>query len=82
MFRVLFVAIVLSCSVTTLWAQTAPILAGTFSRMTQDPLIKLENEDFPTPAAEAVNSATLRDHARALLTARLDKTLPAHLKEE
>jgi hypothetical protein len=58
------------------------VLAGTFVRMTQDPLTKLDNSAFPEPATEAAASATLRDHARALLAAVLDKTLPAYLKEE
>jgi hypothetical protein len=57
-------------------------LAGTFARMTQDPLTKLDNSAFPEPVTEAAASATLRDHARALLAAVLDKTLPASLKEE
>jgi hypothetical protein len=50
--------------------------------MTQDPFTKLDNSAFPEPATEAAASATLRDHARALLAAVLDKTLPASLKEE
>ena len=58
------------------------VLAGTFSRMTRDPLTKLDNSAFPEPASGAAASATLREGARALLTATLDKTLPAILKEE
>jgi hypothetical protein len=57
------------------------ILAGSL-RMTQDPLTKLENDVFPEPATAAAANATLRDHTRALLTAVLDKTLAASLKEE
>jgi hypothetical protein len=57
------------------------VLAGSL-RMTQDPLTKLENDVFPEPATAAAASATLRDHTRALLTAVLDKTLAASLKEE
>jgi hypothetical protein len=57
------------------------ILAGSF-RMTQNPLTQLENDQFPEPATAAATSATLRDHTRALLTAVLDKTLAASLKEE
>jgi hypothetical protein len=57
------------------------VLAGSF-RMTQNPLTKLENNEFPEPATAAAASATLRDHTRALLTAVLDKTLAASLKEE
>jgi hypothetical protein len=58
------------------------ILAGTFSRMTRDPLGELDNDAFPEPATEAVNRAILRDHTRALVTAKLDKALPAYLNEE
>jgi hypothetical protein len=58
------------------------VLAGTFSRMTQDPLTKLDNTAFPDPATDAAASATLRDSTRTLLTATLDKMLPAFLKEE
>jgi hypothetical protein len=50
--------------------------------LVQDPLTKLENADFPTTAADAATSATLRDRTRALLTSRLDRTLPAYLKQE
>lgn len=64
------------------FANLGSILAGTFASMTQDPLTKLANEDFPASPADAVNNPTLRDHTRALLTARLDKTLPAYLKQE
>jgi hypothetical protein len=60
----------------------ASILAGTFAAMTQDPLTKLDNDSFPEPAAAAANNTMLRDHTRALLAARLDKVLPAYLKEE
>ena len=58
------------------------VLAGSLARMTQDPLTKLENADFPEPATNATASAMLRDRVRALLSANLDKTLPAFLKEE
>jgi hypothetical protein len=64
-------------------ANLGSILAGTFARMTtRDPLTELDNASFPEPAAEATNSAMLRDHVRALLSSNLDKTLPAFLKEE
>jgi hypothetical protein len=56
-------------------------LAGAF-RIGQDPLTELDNASFPEPAAEAANNAMLRDHTRALLAARLDKTLPAYLTQE
>lgn len=64
------------------YANLGSILAGSFARLTGDPLTKLENASFPEPAAEAANSAILRDHMRALLSSNLDKTLPAFLKEE
>jgi hypothetical protein len=64
------------------YANLGSILAGTFAHMTRDPLTELDNASFPEPASEAVNSAMLRDRVRALLTANLDKTLPAFLKEE
>ena len=53
----------------------AEMLAGT------GPLLKLDNADFPAPATAAVGDLTLRDRTRALLTATLDKTLAAALKE-
>jgi hypothetical protein len=58
------------------------ILTGTFDRLTRDPLSELDNASFPEPATEAVNSAILRDHARTLVAANLDKALPVYLKEE
>jgi hypothetical protein len=64
------------------FANLGSILEGTFAGMTQDPLTKLENESFPEPATAAANNPLLRDRTRALLAARLDKVLPAYLKEE
>jgi hypothetical protein len=58
------------------------VFAGSFARMTQDPLTKLDNTAFPEPAIDAAASAALRDHTQALLTASLDKILLAYLKEE
>jgi hypothetical protein len=58
------------------------ILAGSFGRLGQDPLTKLEAADFPAAPADAVASSTLRDHTRALLAARLDKAVAAYLKQE
>ena len=58
------------------------ILAGTFARMTQDPLTKLDNAAFPEPAGNAATSTTLHDHTQALLTATLDRILAAYLKED
>ena len=45
----------------------------------EDPLTKLENSAFPEPAAAAATSPALRDGARALLAAHLDKTLSVAL---
>jgi hypothetical protein len=64
------------------FANIGSILAGTFASMTGDPLTKLENESFPEPATAAATNTILRDRTRALLAARLDKVLPAYLKEE
>jgi hypothetical protein len=58
------------------------ILAGAFAGLKRDDLAMLDNASFPDPATEAANSATLRDRTRALLTARLDKALPAFLNAE
>lgn len=58
------------------------ILAGSFGRLGQDPLTKLDAEDFPGSPADAVNSPTLRDHTRALVSARLDKAVAAYLKSD
>jgi hypothetical protein len=63
-------------------ADLGAILAGSFGRLGQDPLTKLEATDFPATPADAVASSTLRDHTRALLAARLDKAVAAYLKQE
>ncbi|MCK1517943.1 hypothetical protein IVB22_36770 [Bradyrhizobium sp. 190] len=63
-------------------ADLGAILAGSFGRLGQDPLTKLEAADFPAAPADAVASSTLRDHTRALLAARLDKAVAAYLKQE
>jgi len=63
-------------------ADLGAILAGSFGRLGQDPLTKLEAADFPATPADAVASSTLRDHTRALLAARLDKAVAAYLKQE
>ena len=51
-------------------------------RITEDPLIKLENESFPEPAATAAGSVVLRERTRALVAATVDRLLPGYLKEE
>jgi hypothetical protein len=43
--------------------------------------LEIDSTLFPLSAAEAANSTTLRDGARAVLTERLDDLLPAFLKE-
>jgi hypothetical protein len=58
------------------------ILAGSFGRLGQDALTKLDAEDFPASPADAPASSTLRDRTRALLAARLDKAVAAYLKQE
>jgi hypothetical protein len=42
---------------------------------------ELDNSAFPASPPEAASSALLRDRTRALLTERLDKSLPAQFKE-
>jgi hypothetical protein len=42
---------------------------------------ELDNASFPSAPVEAVTNPTLRDGVRALLTASLDKTLPAMLRQ-
>jgi hypothetical protein len=43
---------------------------------------KVDNSAFPDAPSDAANSALLRDTARALLTARLDKDMPAYFAAE
>ena len=51
-------------------------------RITEDPLLKLDNEQFPEPPSAATSSAILRDRTRELIAARLDQALPIYLKRE
>lgn len=51
-------------------------------RLTEDPLVKLDNSLFPEPPAAASSSATLRERTRALVAARLDQALPGYLKDD
>jgi hypothetical protein len=51
-------------------------------RLTENPLIKLENESYPEPAATAAASPVLRERTRALVAATVDRLLPGYLKEE
>jgi hypothetical protein len=51
-------------------------------RITEDPLKKLDNVDFPDPPASAPGSNLLRDRIRTLVAAQLDRDLPRYLKAE
>jgi hypothetical protein len=51
-------------------------------RVTENPLVLLENESFPEPAASAPGSVILRERTRALVAATVDRLLPGYLKEE
>ncbi|UPJ58884.1 hypothetical protein IVB24_03400 [Bradyrhizobium sp. 192] len=51
-------------------------------RLTEDPLNKLDNDQFPNPPATASSSAILREKTRALITDRLDRGLPGYLKQD
>jgi hypothetical protein len=48
-------------------------------RITEDPLNRLDNAQFPEPPLSAAGSATLRERTRELVAARLDQTLPDYL---
>jgi hypothetical protein len=55
------------------------VLASSFSNKNDD--IRILNDlDFPKTREQATNNATLRDSARSLITAKLDKFLPAYIK--
>ncbi|MGC2777841.1 MAG: hypothetical protein WA418_19620 [Bradyrhizobium sp.] len=62
-------------------ADTGARLAETM-RLTEDPLNKLDNADFPEPLAAAATSAVLRERLRTLVAAKLDRDLPSYLKIE
>ncbi|MBR0755875.1 hypothetical protein JQ604_27200 [Bradyrhizobium jicamae] len=51
-------------------------------RLTENPLNKLDNADFPTPPEAASSSALLRERTRTLIAAELDRRLPGYLKDE
>jgi hypothetical protein len=51
-------------------------------RVTEDPLTKLDNSLFPESATAVQGNATLRERTRALISARLDQTLPDYLKDD
>jgi hypothetical protein len=43
---------------------------------------KIDNSAFPAAPSDASDSALLRDAARALLTERLDKDIPAYFRTD
>ncbi|CCD90919.1 conserved hypothetical protein [Bradyrhizobium sp. ORS 375] len=51
-------------------------------RLTEDPINKLDNADFPEPLAAAANSAVLRERLRALISTKMDRYLPSYLQVE
>ena len=51
-------------------------------RITEDPLNRLDNEQFPEPPSAATGSAILRERTRELVAARLDQMLPDYLKRD
>ncbi|MDA9465919.1 hypothetical protein [Bradyrhizobium sp. CCBAU 53415] len=57
------------------------VLASSFSNKNDNMQI-LNNLEFPKTPEQVTNSALLRDSTRSLLTAQLDKYLPAYIKGE
>jgi hypothetical protein len=57
------------------------VLASSFSNKSDNMQI-LNNLEFPKTSEQVTNSALLRDSTRSLLTAQLDKYLPAYIKGE
>lgn len=51
-------------------------------RITEDPLKKLDNADFPDPPSAASNSAVLRERIRTLVADKLDRDLPKYLEKQ
>jgi hypothetical protein len=63
-------------------ASLEEIFARMAANLTKDEKTgELDNSAFPASPPEAASSAILRDRTRALLTERLDKSLPAYFKE-
>lgn len=58
------------------------ILTRSLTPREREPLIELDNASFPEPAAEATNSALLRERTRALLSVTLDRMLSSYFKQE
>lgn len=57
------------------------VVASSFSNKNDNMQI-LNNLEFPKTSEQVTNSALLRDSTRSLLTAQLDKYLPAYIKGE
>lgn len=57
------------------------VVASSFSNKNDNMQI-LDNLEFPKTSEQVTNSALLRDSTRSLLTAQLDKYLPAYIKGE
>jgi hypothetical protein len=58
------------------------VLARMAANLTKNESLRdIDNSAFPVSPVEAANSAILRDSARAFLTERLDKFLPAYFKD-
>jgi hypothetical protein len=51
-------------------------------RLTEDPLNKLDNEQFPEPPSAATGNAILRERTRELVATRLDQALSVYLKRD
>jgi hypothetical protein len=51
-------------------------------RIIEDPLNRLDNEQFPDPPSAATGNAVLRERTRQLLATRLDQALSVYLKRD
>jgi hypothetical protein len=51
-------------------------------RLFEDPLNRLDNEQFPEPPSAAPGNAILRERTRELVAARLDQALSVYLKRD
>ncbi|CCE05685.1 conserved exported hypothetical protein [Bradyrhizobium sp. STM 3843] len=65
--------------ITSFAADTGARLAESM-RITEDPLKKLDNADFPDPPSAASNSPLLRERIRTLVADKLDRDLPKYLE--
>ena len=70
------------------YERSNPVLAGIGARMErglgliEDPLNRLDNDQFPEPPSAATDSAILREKTRELVATRLDQALPHYLKRD